>query len=103
MAVDSYDVIELTHFDGCANLTPGQANAATLAQMLRKIKAGRHTFGAGATETVTFGEAFADANYTIVFGQSTTAADAIYASKAAGSFDITAAAAGIVDWIAIHD
>lgn len=104
MAVDSYDVIDAGHFDGHANLTDGQrSNGTGLSQIIRKLRAGRHTFTGAATETVTFGEAFDDESYTIVFGPTAVDVLPIYANKAADSFDITVAAAGTVDWIAIHD
>lgn len=104
MAADSLAVIEETHFEGHANLTDGQrSNGLGLAQILRKFKAGRHTFSGAGTEAVAFGEAFADANYTIVFGTDTLATTPEWANKAAGGFDLVSAAAGDVGWVAIHD
>lgn len=104
MAADSFAVIEAGHFDGGANLTEGQrSNGLGLAQLFRKFKAGRHTFSGSGTESIAFGEAFDDENYSIAFGKSSTTVNPIYANKAADGFDITAAAAGTVDWIAIHD
>lgn len=104
MAADSFVVVEASHFEGHANLTDGQrSNGLGLAQILRKFKAGRHTFSGIGTESVAFAEAFADANYTIVFGTDTLATTPQYQNKAAGGFDIDAAAAGDVDWVAIHD
>lgn len=104
MASDSFEVIEESHFQGHSNLTDGQrSNGLGLAQWMRKFKSGRHTFSGAGTESVAFGEAFDDENYTITFGQTATGVLPIYANKAAAGFDITAAAAGTVDWIAIHD
>ena len=101
----SYSPPAATDFDGGKNLGPGhkEDGKETLPDYLRKFKSGSVTFSGAGTEAVTFGEEFEDANYTVAFAPDTVSMDPIYAAKAVGGFDITSAAAGDVDWIAIHD
>jgi hypothetical protein len=100
-----YNVPAMDHFEGQANITKGarKGNDEILVEHLRKFRSGSVTAAGAGTESVVIDPAFEDTNYVIMLATDTVAAAPIWANKATGGFDIVVAAAGVVDWVAIHD
>jgi hypothetical protein len=101
----SFGVPDENHFEGGQNVNEGHAanGDATLAEILRRFRTGSVTAAGAGTEAVVFNEPFADADYTVSFATDTLATTPEYANKTATGFDIVVAAAGDVDYTAIHD
>jgi hypothetical protein len=75
-----------------------------LAEILRKIKAGRVTAAGAGDEVVTFAEAFADDSYSIAISPGSVSGGTVKdATKTAAGFTITAGGAGEIGWVAVHD
>ena len=100
-----YNVPRTDHFEGQANISKGarKSKEELLAEYLRKIRSGSVTATGAGTEAVTFDPPFEDTNYIIVFGTDTLGTTPEWANKAVGGFDINVAAAGTVEWMALHD
>jgi hypothetical protein len=101
----AYDVPSEDHFEGQANITKGnrKSGGPILAELFRKIRTGSVTASGAGTEAIVFSEPFDDASYTVSFSTDTLATTPEYANKAAAGMDIVVAAAGSVDYMAIHD
>ena len=101
----SFGVPEENHFEGGANVNEGHvANGdATLAEILRRFRTGSVTAAGAGTEAVVFSEPFADADYALSFSTDTLATTPEWANKTAAGFDLVVAAAGDLDYTAIHD
>ena len=95
----------VTHFDGGQNVTRGQVpdSQTDLAAYLRKIRSGSHIFAGSGSYSVAFSEDFEDANYALALAATEADVLPIWASKTKSGFSLTAAADGVVDWIALHD
>ncbi len=105
-----FNAVPDDQFAAHANLTKGQRKGPessrageTLVDWTKRFKSGRETFGAGGNVDIVFDEAFPSASYQIVFGQTTAAVLPIYANQVLTGFRITAAAAGVVDWLCIFN
>lgn len=101
----AYDVPEIDHFEGGANLNQGHRKngSAILSEMLGKTRTGQTTHAGAGTETLTFSEPFDDANYTVQLAADTAGADPVWSNKLPASVDVVVAAACSVDVTVIHD
>lgn len=105
-----FNTVPDDHFEGESNITKGQRKGPEgsrageiLVDWMKRFKGGRETFGAGGNVDIVFAEPFDSDDYEVVFGSTTTTALPIYANKVETGFRITVAAAGDVDWMAIHN
>ena len=103
----AFDVPIGKHFEGGANITKGSRKSqddATLAEYLRKFKAGSVTASGAGDQVVTFDEPYDDADYHPVLGPGSVSGGTVKdGTIAAAGFTIVAGGAGIIPWMSLHD
>lgn len=107
---ETNNVPKISHFANGRNLNEGSrsgigAEGEILSEFFRRLRCGRETASGAGDVVVTFAVAFPNANYTVVCTGDPTSAPQLKAAtpKATTGFTMTAAGAGPVDWVAIHD
>ena len=105
-----FNAVPDDQFSAHSNLNCGQRKGSqnsrageTLVDWMKRFKSGRETFTGGGNVDIVFAVPFPSTSYQILFGGSATATTPIYANQVATGFRITAAAAGVVDWICIYN
>lgn len=108
----SYNVPEVGHFDGGANLNQGQRhnNDEILSEMFRKKRTVKVVAAGAGDEAVAFSEAFEDTDYTVSYMFEDSAGGATLGTAyikqgtiAVGGFTATVSAAGTYHFTAEHD